>query len=88
MRVGYILWRFADETVSLFSRALNAMVFGGSTAQTFSARCHLEAPRSAKWARRRAFVNLLFFWQEDHCRYAWKLELDRAWYVVSVLSKE
>jgi hypothetical protein len=87
MRLGYILWRFADDSVSLFSRALNAMVFHGSTAQTLSARCHLEAPKSKVWERRRDWVNWLFFWQTDHCKYAWELEVERARYVLKLLSE-
>ena len=88
MRIKYILWRILNDLVSLLSRALNAMLFGGSTAQTLSARAHLEAPYSLAWRRRREMINGIFFWQEDHCRYAWELELERARYVVEVLNQD
>lgn len=84
-RVGYILLRIATDLVSLLSRAINAFVFGGSTAQTLSARCHLEAPHSAVWARRRGFINAIFFLQPDHCRWAWVQEVDRARHVLQIL---
>ena len=42
-RARYILWRILADLVSLLSRFLNAFLFKGSTAQTLSARSHLEA---------------------------------------------
>ena len=35
-RLGYILYRIANDLVSLFSRALNAFVFGGSAVQAWA----------------------------------------------------
>lgn len=84
-RVGYILLRIATDLISLLSRAANALVFKGSTAQTLSARCHLEAPHSAAWARRRRAINALFFLQADHCLRAWEQEVERARYVLERL---
>lgn len=84
-RARYILWRVATDLVSLLSRFLNAFLFGGSTAQTLSARSHLEAPASEAWDRRRRFINALFFWQQDHCRWAWEMEVERARYVLARL---
>lgn len=85
-RTRYILWRIATDLVSLLSRFLNAFLFNGSTAQTLSARSHLEAPASPEWERRRRFINALFFWQPDHCRWAWEAEVERARYVLNVLA--
>lgn len=84
-RTRYILWRILTDLVSLLSRFLNAFLFGGSTAQTLSARSHLEAPASEAWDRRRRFINRLFFWQQDHCRWAWEMEVERARYVLARL---
>ena len=84
-RTRYILSRIATDLVSLASRALNAFIFGGSTAQTLSARSHLEAPGSPVWARRRNIINGIFFWQPDHCRWAWEMEVERARYVLTML---
>ncbi len=87
-RSTYIAWRAVSDMVSLLSRAMNAFLFGGSTAQTTSARAHLEAPGSATWARRRDWINRLFFWQADHCAGAWATEVDRARYVLGMLSDD
>jgi hypothetical protein len=69
----------------LASRALNALAFGGSTAQTTSARAHIEATTSPVWERRRRAINAAFFWQTDHCAASWENEVDRARYVLSRL---
>ncbi len=87
-RSTYIAWRAASDMVSLLSRAMNAFLFGGSTAQTTSARAHLEAPGSVVWARRRRWINRLFFWQADHCADAFQAEVVRARYVLRVLSDD
>lgn len=69
----YIAYRVAEMLVSLFSRFLNAAVFGGSTHQTLSARAFIEP-----WPRLRRFINALFFWQDNHCRIAWQREVENA----------
>jgi hypothetical protein len=72
---------------SLLSRAINAFVFNGSTAQTTSARAHIEAPHDPVWDRRRRLINKLFFLEEDHCAEMWEREVERARYVLSRLEK-
>jgi hypothetical protein len=84
----YTLWRFAVDLVSLLSRMLNAWVYGGSTAQTLSARAHIEAPKSKAWAKRRDFINQLFFWEADHCARWWLEEVIRARYTLSLLDPD
>lgn len=69
----YIAYRVGEMAVSLVSRFINAAFLGGSTHQTTSARCHVE-----NWRRGKAFINALFFWQEDHCRWAWQREVEEA----------
>lgn len=69
----YIAYRVAEMLVSLFSRFLNAAVFGGSTHQTTSARAFIEP-----WPRRQRFINALFFWQDNHCKRAWQREVENA----------
>jgi hypothetical protein len=86
--VAYILWRVSSGLVSLRSRAFNAVVLGGSTAQTTSAREHLEAPYDKKFACIRRVINAIFFLQEDHCKHAWELEVDRARYVLPKLNAD
>ena len=69
----YIAYRIGEMAVSLISRFINAAFLGGSTHQTTSARAHIE-----DWPRGKRFINALFFWQEDHCRFAWEREVDAA----------
>jgi hypothetical protein len=80
-RLTYILYRICVDIISLISRSLNAFVFNGSTAQTLSARAYIEEG----WSTHRRIINAIFFWQEDHCKNAWELEVKRAKYVVNVL---
>ena len=84
-RALYIPWRLASDFVGLVSRGFNATFLGGSTAQTTSARAHLEAPYSKTWARGRAIINALFFWQMDHCAEDWAKEVERARYTLQRL---
>ena len=72
-RSCYILYRVAEMFVSLLSRFINAAFFGGSTHQTTSARAYVEG-----WNTRRKLINALFFWEEDHCRMAWEMEVEEA----------
>lgn len=69
----YILYRVAEMLVSLVSRFINAAVFGGSTHQTLSARAYIEP-----WPRLHRIINAVFFWQDDHCRWAWENEVEEA----------
>lgn len=72
-RAVYILYRVAEMLVSLMSRFINATLFGGSTHQTTSARAHIEP-----WPIRRRIINAVFFWQDDHCLWAWEREVEAA----------
>jgi hypothetical protein len=73
-RPTFIAYRLALDVSSLASRALNAILLGGSTAQTTSSRAHLDP----KLRILRVIINTLFFWQDDHCASAWADEVDRA----------
>ena len=84
-RVLYLPYRLASDIVSLFSRMLNALVFNGSTAQTFSARAYLDGRDSRVWASIGKLINLLFFWQDDHIKSAWETEVARARYILNRL---
>lgn len=72
----YVAFRLAEMLVSLISRGINAGLLGGSTHQTTSARAHIET--APKWRVIRRLINGLFFWQRDHCRWAWDQEVDHA----------
>lgn len=69
----YIAYRVAEMAVSLFSRFINAAIFNGSTHQTTSARAFIEP-----WPRRARIINAIFFWQDNHCRWAWEREVEAA----------
>lgn len=69
----YIAYRVAEMLVSVLSRLLNA-ILGGSTHQTTSARAHIEP----QWRVARRIINALFFWQADHCLWAWEQEVASA----------
>jgi hypothetical protein len=69
----YIVYRVLEMLVSLVSRFLNATFFGGSTHQTLSARSYIEPlPRTGE------FINALFFWQDNHIKWAWEREVAEA----------
>lgn len=84
-RLAYIPYRLAFDLVSLFSRMINAIVFGGSTAQTLSARAYVDGQDSVFWQRIGQGINLLFFWQENHIADAWASEVERARYTLERL---
>ena len=74
-----VCYRVGEDFVSIFSRATNSLVFGGSIEQTLSARAYVEARQgSVYWSRVEKCVNKLFFLQPDHCRLSWGYEVHRA----------
>jgi hypothetical protein len=73
IRPLYIAYRVAEMAVSLLSRFINAALLGGSTHQTTSARAYIEP-----MPRLRVVINAIFFWQENHCRWAWENEVTEA----------
>ena len=74
----YIALRFAEAVASSVSRMVNASLLGGSTHQTISSRAHIDAYASPRWAVAEKCINRLFFWQDDHCRWAWEYEVENA----------
>ena len=49
---------------------------GGMADETLSARAHrLHMRRQRSWPRN--MINMIFFWQPDHCREAYVSELER-----------
>lgn len=74
----YIAYRVAEMLVSIISRTYNAVILylitgSGSTHQTTSARCYIE-----HLPLHRAVINAIFFWQDDHCEWAWRREVEEA----------
>lgn len=71
----YITWRVFQSFGQTGTRLFNAVVLGGSTRQSTSARVHVE-----QWPRARVWINNFFrlFGQEDHCRDSWEAEVHDA----------
>lgn len=84
-RAIYILARFATDLVSLLSRAANAVLFNGSTAQTLSSRAYIDGRDSRFWRGMGKLINGIFFWQDDHIKSAWEAEVNRARYTLQRL---
>jgi len=84
-RLAYIPYRLTFDLVSLFSRMLNAIFFGGSTAQTLSSRAYIDGQDSVFWERMGQGINLIFFWEENHIADAWAAEVERARYTLERL---
>lgn len=76
----YILCRLSYDLASVFSRTGNALFLGGSTAQTMSSHCHINPNLSVL----RGIINVIFFWEEDHCEGAWLAEVERALHTLDV----
>lgn len=84
-RLGYIAYRIISDLVGLASRAANAIIFNGSTAQTLSARAYLDGRDSRFWAGMGRIINALFFWQDNHIKTDWENEVARARYTLQRL---
>jgi hypothetical protein len=63
---------------AFLSTILNVVVFSGSTHQTTSSRAYIEGQTDTKWAKRRDFIDRVFFMQANHCAGAWAKEVHNA----------
>ena len=54
----------------------NALL-GGHADETLSARCYRNRWESNGWWVAYKLINLLFFWQHDHCFQSYNAELER-----------
>jgi len=77
-RPFYILARFVEMFISLGSRIVNAVGYGGSTHQTLSARAYIDGQSSVRWGQRRDFIDILFWFDKEHCKNAWAKEVSDA----------
>ena len=54
-------------------------IFGGYADETISSRSHRAyVSGKRKWTRN--ILNVLFFWQDDHCKEAYESEINRMQY--------
>jgi hypothetical protein len=69
------------------SIALNVVVFNGSTRETTSSRAYIDGKTDPKWARRRDFIDALFFLKTDHCAGAYALQVHNALKTLEALQR-
>ena len=62
--------RWITQVLVAIDQLFNALL-GGYADETLSARAH----RQNDW--RRAVINSIFFWQEDHCAESYESEVER-----------
>lgn len=62
---------FLLELASIPSRLLNVLT-GGTADLTFSARSY----KDGLWTVQ--YINAIFFWQDNHCQWAWEREVERS----------
>lgn len=62
----------AKQVIIAFDQLLNALC-GGWADETFSSRCwRWEQSGKRSWPRK--FIDLLFWWEADHCRESYESE--------------
>lgn len=61
--------------------------FGGYADETISSRSH-RAYVSGKRKWTRTLFNLMFFWQEDHCKEAYESEMNRVQFPPELREKQ
>lgn len=59
-----------------FDQVINTLI-GGWADETISARAWRNHERSRKWHIAMKIINGMFFWQNNHCRGSYAMELHR-----------
>lgn len=59
------------RTLACLSQLLNVVVFDGHEDEMLSSRAHRES-----W-RMEVYLDMLFWWQPEHCRQSYEWEQDR-----------
>ena len=67
--------RIGDATSQLLSVAF---FFGDNPNESLSGRAYRQGRIQWPWVALKAVINIIFFWQEDHCREAYFADLKRA----------
>lgn len=52
-------------------------LIGGWADETLSARAYRMSDKSRRWAKARKLIDWLFFWEQQHCQWAWMAERAR-----------
>ena len=74
---------YLTRAAAWFSQGINCLLLGGHHDQTVSARAHVNRHRFG-WCVAYRIINLLFFWQENHCRESYQADVDFAKEVLNV----
>ena len=59
------------------SQGLNCVFLNGSPDQTVSARAYLNKD-TEPWTSAYLWINKLFFWQDNHCKESYEVDVDFA----------
>jgi hypothetical protein len=64
----------------LLSQLLNVLLLNGSPDETISGRCYRQGVLlgDKRWKKARNVINVIFFWQDDHCRISHQKDVDFA----------
>lgn len=68
---------YLSRTAAWLSQGLNCVLLNGSPDQTVSARAYVGRHK-AHWAVAYHTINVIFFWQEDHCRESHQVDIEFA----------
>lgn len=63
------------QVLVAIDQLLNTLI-GGMADETLSARAYRRYLRGKPWCAR--IINIIFFWQENHCKEAYESELERS----------
>ena len=72
---------YLSRLVGAVSRLSNVAIFNGHPSESVSGRCwrmRLERPESRWWWRLCRFVDVAFFWEQDHCQGAYLEDIEYA----------
>ena len=73
------LFRYFIRIGDCLSQLLNVAVFFGENAnESVSGRAYRMRRIGWQWAALRQIINIIFFWQQDHCRNSYMADIARA----------
>ena len=75
-RMSNVYDKVVDYLASV-SRLINDKWFGGVASESLSGRSYRLRNESVGWRISRALINILFFWQKDHCKAVHEGEVKR-----------
>ena len=87
MRFSESAKRYCLRVAAWLSQGANCVLLTGHHDQTVSARCYVNRHRHG-WAFARGAINMLFFWQPDHCRASYQRDVDFARQLLTKRSPE